>query len=937
MLRQTRRPGRWHRGGWRIPWLCVCAISATGAVAAGQVCQTVIDAAPGDVFGLSGGRVYQYDRDTGGVECIGLPGGLVAVSGGRDGLIYGLTASGSALYVLDPTVDAPPMPITLSETIASPVDIAVTEGGWVAVLRHGGSGPGAIMRVDPLTGVVTTFSPPPEPGQDDQTDPNNYVGANGAVPTSIAMCPGGALLVAQVRASSYDVIHVAPGGVQSLHTFVQPSLTTPTKLAIDVLPSGRALLVTDAGDVLVYTFRTNAVQHIGNVGQVSTALDVSVIGVRHAYVACNGLHRVRWSPAGDVMALQPVPAMPPVTSLITVRGPVPAGGAMSGYGFENAGEFTDAFHVSANAGTGSADVLNLESNAVLRMACGENVGGAIVPVSVITETFVPRAAIRLQCDYRFLTPRAAVIVYVNGRRACAIVAPPEPQSGSPISGYFAHFEREISLDRLGLLASPRLVVELELRPLANDASTPAAEVYLDNLILSSSPCAGIMFGDLNLDGSLDLCDAQHLAEHYGEYDLCADLNRDGYVDAYDFATLLVIAAREYSPLCENPPLHLRGGVPVDGTTPLQPGYLYILAKDVYWEDWIYEYDPNTAQCTRKFRRAGSPEELPPAHTQLRHDGHGVLYAVDFAGQIERWANDGDQLVCTQLAFDYPVGLPEELQGVGPVDVAVTRGAGLWVNYAPFFHAYDERPTPEFSALAHYDEELTLAGLYTDGYYMRGRTLLKEYPHRVWAVSANESNFQTDLLCDLTRASPEFMQINQVSATASTYLYSDSQHLSFGSAGNDELCTFAVASGMGAVSGPPAATFVLPECEAVTGTAEDVYTGDVYVCGYDADGLSPWNMIARLVRIPGDGSAPQVLDPDCGTDLRMPISIVMVQPAPLGDFDADHDLDLHDVGAMQGCFGQPLPCCLEDFDFDGSTGLEFADFASFADAFTGHLR
>ena len=907
-------------------------LTPIGAVAAG-VCSDLVAADPGGVFALGPDRIFYVPPDNDTVDCIGADTGLLAVSSDRNGIVYALSADGTRLLAITPTSAVAASEITLSDPLPSAVDIAVTETGHVAVLvSDGGLGEGAVELVDPLSGTVSRLSPP-LPSRGGEISLTNYIGVGTAVPHSIAMAPGGDLVVAQSDCGAFEIVRIAPDSVQTLRSFLEPGLATPTKLALDVLPSGDVLLISNAGDLLCYNFAAAAGWSIGNIGNASCDVDVVALGVRHVSVACGGLFDVRWDITGTIWTVGPVAGITSnVVSLTAYRGPVAPGGLLTGANsFEDPAAFAEDVYVNTNGGAGSANLVSVGPGLALHMITGATTAGASTPVGIVTETHVPRNAISFECDYRFLQSDARLMLYVNGRRACVIVPPPTAQDGSPLSNNLAHFAREISLDQLGLLGAPRLVIEIQLCQLAaQSGATATVEAYVDNLILESSGCSQIL-GDLNHDTLLDLCDVQYLAEHYGASETCNDLNQDGYVDAMDFAHLLQLVERDYLGDCLEP-TGPRSSVPEDHTTPLGEGNLLIVAKDADWADWVYEVRLDPLECVRKFRTPDAGE-WPPVYTQIRHDGHGVFNTVDFNGMVEIWKNDNDALSWNVLDLELPQPPPVPVDELAPIDMLVTRSNGLWVSYSPTIRVAEP---PELSYLVHYADDGSWLDAYSDTAYTRARTLLARSVDEVWCVTVDHINFVYDLLTNLLTEPAETHAICHVDATISTSLACDQFRLNVGSAEDDVLSTYMVAAGMSSVSGMPTSTTWLPDATAITGAVDDPVTGRQYLCGFRVAGDPlPWHMEPCLAYVPAGGGTPVVLSLDCGSlDLTMPISIAIVRPAPPGDFDADHDVDLRDFTQMQRCFAGGCPYCLDDFDFTGDLAIDAADWREFEAAFAG---
>ncbi len=919
--------------------VCILMFAATGP-ARGQ-CLTTVDPAAGDVLVLEDLRIFRLDAASGLVDCIGADVPLIALTVARDGVLYGLGPTGDTLYAIRPAEGGPADAIALVPALATPVDLTVTEAGLVAVLEHDPATQSArVSLADPLTGVVQCLAGCLTPGSGARDDPQpddpgtvNYLARDGAVPTGIAMAPGGDLLVVQVGADFLDIIRIAPDGTQTGYEVAGPDISMPTSAAVAALPSGQAFLVTSIGQFIRYDFDTDVVDLLGNLSTSAAAVDVAASGVRHVFVVCNGLHEVTWLADCDGLTAANVNGVPAAAaSVIVYPGPVLADDTLAAFDFDTCAQLQNDIHVDLHGGNGAVEIVPLGAdNHALSMSSGAT-GTTIqqeTPTSVVFESHVPTSGIWFAVDYRFFDRCARIDVLINGRRACGISPPPTGAPGGPSASRMAHFSRHINLDRLGLLGTPRIVVELRLRStLALDGSVLTVDALLDDLILTSSPC-GQIFGDLNDDTILDLCDVQYLTENYGGDDPCNDLNQDGYVDSFDFAKLLQLVERDYLGLCDPPTWRGLRAVPEDHTTPLMPGNLLIVAKDTDWEDWIYEVDLLTLTALRKFRTPNSAA-WPPVYTQLRHDGHGVLYAVDFNGSVERWQNVDGVLTWTPVEFAPP---RVSLDGLAPVDVAASRGAGLWVNYAPKALAPE---LPDLSRLVHYGVEWEWVSSYTDDVFTRARTLLIAGVGTVWAVTADRINFAFDLLTCLAEPVVTTHAVSHVDAIASTDLSCNSFYLNVGSSDSSVLSTYLVTGGMQRVVGPPDTTTELTDFTAVTGAVEDAVSGVTYVCGFkNVVEPQPWHMEPRLARLPPGGGVPQVLSISCApNELNMPVGLAFYRPAPPGDFDADYDVDIHDAVDFQLCFGTLTPWCRDDFDFDADVDVDIDDFDLFSTALCG---
>lgn len=930
----------------RVPRSCsVCAVSMTIGLAGvtyaarPMACLDAVAAAPGDVFALGAGRDRVFHVPSAGtVDELCVPPDTVAVATGRDGTLYALADSGLSVFAIDPLTDEPPDEIVLSSPIDDPVDIAVAESGGLVVLEGCGTdGQAAVMLVDPDTGNVQQLSPPiAAPGDD---PPGNYLGASGAATMSIALVPGGDLIVAQMCGVMCQIVRITPAGAQTLYQFALPAGVPAMRLAADALPYGQALVVTDRGDLILFTFASSTVQELGALApSPSTGVDVAVAGVRHAYVACGGLFDLRWSTTGSTWSATWVDDIAGTVIGVAIhRGPVAPASVLAGCDFDDATQFEQDVYVDVRGGNGSAGLLDFDYNSVLHMLAGVSVTGQVAPVGILMELRIPANAIRMQCAYRFLSPYSQINVYVNGRFAGRIVAPPDGRPGSPTSSEFGIFTRQINLGRLGLLGAPRLAVELVLGP-TTAGLLPVAEAYLDDLVFLSSTCSSV-FGDLYIDGLVDQCDVEFLAEHYGDPDCpCCDLNQDGYVDALDFASLLAFAARGYEGgLCPQAREQTPDEAARDDPPPTMPtvGNLLILAKDVDWSDWVYEVAvserSSVATCVGRFRL---PDPCDPnygvyTYTQLRHDGHGVLYTVDFQQRIGRWDPGPVTFLYSEPFASELEAHGWDLAGLGPVDVALTRGTGAWVSFAPCARSLEIR---EESGLVHFDEEAFWLDWYLDDAYTRARTLLATGPTDIWAVNASFDS--GDTLVNIVREPHEYHEIAGVPAVVSTDLTCDRAWLHIGSAAGEELGRFLVASGMSSVSEDPPITYELPEASAVTGAAHDPLTGDLYICGFRASGLPRPFMEPLLRRIPPVGDPVDIVF-DCdpvAMGISMPLSIVVYRPAPKGDFDADFGIDLSDFGQFQTCFAEQPAYCLDDFDFDADSDVDFADFEAFVAVF-----
>lgn len=908
-------------GAYVSAFLVLCAVSTRAQPSL----------SPGDVLTLDASthQVFRVPA-AGTVDVINVPPAIIAIATARDGLVYGLSADGLRIHALDPKTTDEPTEIVLTQSLGVPLDIAVAESGRLAVLdgNHAAAGT-MVLLVDPETGSVEALAGAGGP-------PTNHLGVGGATPMGIAFAPGGDLIVAQTCGAHYQIVRIGPSGEQTLFEFLMPALPAASHLAIDALPAGQAVLAASTGDVVLFTFATNQAQRIGSAPAPAAQVDVAVAGVRHAFLACDGLFELRWNVAADTLVCQAVPGVPgEITSVAIHRGPAAPGAVLASESFNSVEQFERDVLVNTYNGSGSAALLTVSGGSLLHMLSGVSGTSGFAPVGIVTELQIPARAVHLHCRYRFSNVQSAMDVFINQRFACRIAVPPAQQPGSPTSNVLADLSRQINLERLGLLGAPRLVAEIVLKRIGTGA-LPAAEAYLDDLGFDSSDC-GMLFGDLNLDACVDLCDAQALTAQYGTSDECFDLNQDGYVDALDFASLLAIASRDYlGPDCWPPGASTFVGASRNDPTAPAPGNVLILAKDADWFDWIYEVhvDPQTsvATCVGRFR---TPEPSGSrgcyTYTQLRHDGHGTLYTVDFQGRIERWSSQGDVLACAQPLAAGLEAHGQEWAGLGPVDIAVLRGAGAWVSFSPSATDYTVR---DESCLVHFGEDCAWQQAWLNPAYKRARTLLATAPDAVWALSASQD--AGDLLLNLLGIPVESHLISGLAAVICTDPTRDRDRLHIGSAAADQLNAYALAGGVGSVSGPPLAVYMLPDCTAVTGAMQDAGSGDLYVCGFRAcTSPAPAHMEPRLTRIPASGGPPIAVDlTGVCPELCMPLSITVYQPAPAGDFDADFDIDLLDFGQLQRCAGEGSDWCLEDYDFDQDADVDALDFALYEAVYGG---
>lgn len=101
------------------------------------------------------------------------------------------------------------------------------------------------------------------------------------------------------------------------------------------------------------------------------------------------------------------------------------------------------------------------------------------------------------------------------------------------------------------------------------------------------PCS-LKFGDLNFDLRADICDLQALVNNYGTENLCADLNQDGQVNAYDYYLLSEIISREPQPCAEQPgalqtvEFHNR---PSDSLPVMSSSRLLMIWSSEWWPWW----------------------------------------------------------------------------------------------------------------------------------------------------------------------------------------------------------------------------------------------------------------------------------------------------------------------------------------------------------------
>lgn len=887
-------------------------------------CPGVENPQAGDTYLLAEGLVFHVDTPgPGDAVCVADAPGFIALSGIRDGTLIAVAADGS-LHSIDPITTS--TRLIPGDPFVTPVDIAVAGTGHVLVLESdaGGGVPG-VSDVDPETGDVTPLTPP---------DGMNYLGADGAVPTSIAYQPGGGCLVAQLTDTWFSIVTIAPDGRQSLCRFAPPGELTATQLAVDSLSSGAAILLTDSGDVITVGLESCGAHHVGNLGDAASDLDVVATGVREAVVACGpNLYAIGWRRGEEDFVVEPIRTFADaVVSVSANRGPVPPGAVLAAHTFDDAESFADAFSVHRFGADGTAHITMIGTNGVLEMTTGWSEGP--VPIAVRTESPVPLTGIHIEYDYLFQHPRARVDVFVNQRFAFSLPSPPAGRPGGPGSEQFAHVTREIILDRLGLLGAPRLVVEIRLTGMMGSPGTPTyVGVWLDNLSLLSSTC-GSAFGDLTGDTILDLCDAHELTKDYGAYEPdwgCNDLNLDGYVDAIDYDILMQLIERDY--LGCSPPSNPDSCVETEWE-PIGEGNLIIVAKDAYWVDWLYEVEPDSpdarspAVCLRRFRLPDADPDAPPVYTRIRHDGHGKLYAVSVSyldipgtgwvsGWIESWHNDETALAHSIIEIE----LPPAIADLEAIDVAVAHDVGLWGSYAPTGWAYESPEAIDFRFVHYQDGEVDV---YTHGLYTRGRAVVAGAPGHVWGLTAQgESGVGSDRL--INPVTQQVVDVSAINATLSADLMRWSGRLYLGGSVNGVagpegiLHAYDVSGGMEGVSGPPLWSLPLADCTAVTGAAEDS-AGALYVCGFkvvQVTGLDWWYMEPRLYRVTnyleGDPQATDITPATCPGDFAMPLSLAVFRAATAGDYDADGDVDLYDFAAFQGCFNRSDAVCLDDFD------------------------
>ena len=95
---------------------------------------------------------------------------------------------------------------------------------------------------------------------------------------------------------------------------------------------------------------------------------------------------------------------------------------------------------------------------------------------------------------------------------------------------------EVDLPLLGLASGSPVQLRFSARDLGEDSTVVAA---VDQLELLDWGCAGVLPGDLNLDGRVDGLDFGQFLAAWGDLDSPADLNFDGLVDGLDLGILLL--------------------------------------------------------------------------------------------------------------------------------------------------------------------------------------------------------------------------------------------------------------------------------------------------------------------------------------------------------------------------------------------------------------
>ncbi len=459
-------------------------------------------------------------------------------------------------------------------------------------------------------------------------------------------------------------------------------------------------------------------------------------------------------------------------------------------------------------------------------------------------------------------------------------------------------------------------------------------VVLDSSVSARAESAcSIKRGDLNYDLEADICDFLALTSTYGAYDPCADLNDDGYVDAYDYIALSEIISREPT-VCGGESLPLAFARPESGvvTQPFRNNSLIVVGKDDDWADRIYELAPD-GTCLQVF---GDEPATAQTYSRVRTDPQGRVVVLKLSGEVVRYEVVAGQVFRTTVIAE----VPAVAVGLSPLDISFDDAGGLFVLYSVNPDVL-ETTVPNYSVIVQLDDQVPANVLnhWTHGPLDRARDLVRQPSGRLMVTNAhngdtgdflyvhNGLNFSWVMLGAPTAPilSPSGMCLN----AAATRVY-------VGSAIDNRVWQFGFNQGV--PTWPPTAVITVPGIVGMISLTLDPRTNDVWVTGVDVmnDLTFP-----KLVRVNNAVAQPPITPHCSGGDypgMRLALGAVRYH-APIGpDLDQDADVDQSDFGLYLVCLsgpGIPPPdaaCLYADFDSDGD--IDINDFGYFQTCVTG---